>query len=96
MSRKPKRWPIWKIAVTTAVCAVSCPVLFWLSTLAETTGDQTPDSTARTAVITLPTVVMMFGMIAGMLAVLSLIWLILRIRDARIPAWKKRAKKLRF
>jgi hypothetical protein len=33
---------------------------------------------------------------AGIAAVLGVIWLVIRIRDDRTPAWKKKIKKRRF
>ena len=97
MSKKRKRWPIWKIVSATVACALVCPVLFWLSVLAEKTLDQQSDDPLfRGPTLTLSSLLMMIAIAVGMLAVLGLIWLVYRVHDARIPAWKKKAKKSRF
>ena len=97
MSKKRTRWPIWKIALATVGCAVVSPVLFWLAAFAEKTlGEQSTDPLAQSPVLTLSGLAMMLAIAVGMLGVLGLIWLGARIHDARIPAWKKKAKKSRF
>ena len=97
MSKKRKRWPIWKIVAATLGCAVGSPVLFWLSRLAEKTLDEpSTDPAARGPALTMGSLIMMIAIAVGMLGVLGLIWLGYRIYDAQIPAWKKRAKKSRF
>ncbi|UCE62251.1 MAG: hypothetical protein JSU63_11165 [Phycisphaerales bacterium] len=97
MTKKAKRWPIWKIAVSTSTCLVVSPLLFWLSGLAEEAIDQqTADPAQGNPVVTVSSLVTMLGMVAAMLGILGIIWLVVRIRDARTPAWKKRAKKERF
>ena len=96
MTKRVKRWPIWKIALATVGCWVSAVLLFWLSLLADRIAPAgSADSDSRAAVFTLPAFVSMMGMAASLLGVLGLIWLILRIRDARIPAWKKPGRKKR-
>lgn len=97
MSKRAKRWPIWKIAVTTVGCALLSAVFFWLSPVAnEAVGDHSPDPYSRAPVLTLATLSTMLAVMAAMLTLLGIIWLVARIRDSRIPAWKKRDKKRRF
>jgi hypothetical protein len=96
MTKRAKRWPIWKIALGTAGCGVGAVLLFWLSLLAERLAPAgSANSNSPAAVFTLPAFVAMMAIAASLLCVLGLIWLILRIRDARIPAWKKRERKKR-
>jgi protein-S-isoprenylcysteine O-methyltransferase Ste14 len=97
MKKKAKRWPIWKIAVSaTAFLAVS-PLLFWLSGLVEEAIDkETADPARGTQIVTFSSLITMLGMVAAMLGILGVAWLVVRIRDARTPAWKKKAKKERF
>ena len=97
MAKRPKRWSMWKIAVAIALCAVVSPLLFWLSALTETDlGHQTTTPFSRAPALTLASLLMMLGIAVGMLGVLGVIWLLLRFRDSRIPAWKKRIKKERY
>ena len=97
MAKRPKRWPMWKIVAAIAVCAVVSPLLFWLSALTEKDlGDHTTTPLTRAPALTLSSLLMMLGIAVGMLGVLGAIWLALRFRDSRIPAWKKRIKKERF
>ena len=97
MAKRPKRWPMWKIAVAIAVCALVSPLLFWLAALTERDpGDQTTTPLTRAPALTLSSLLMMLGIAVGMLGVLGVIWLVLRFRDSRIPAWKKRIKKKRY
>ena len=96
MTKRVKRWPIWKIALATVGCWVSAALLFWLSLLADRIAPAgSANSDSPPAVFTLPTFVSMVAMAVSLLGALGLIWLILRIRDARIPAWKKRDRKKR-
>jgi hypothetical protein len=95
MSKRIERWPIWKIAAAALGCVVLCPLLFWLSTLAENGGEQTADPGTPAPVLTLSAMIGMLGLVAGALGILSIVWLAVRIQDARTPAWKKRLKKKR-
>ena len=97
MAKRPKRWPMWKIAVAIAICAVVSPILFWLSALTETgLGDQATTPYEGDSGMNLASLLMMLGLAVGMLGFLGMIWLALRFRDSRIPAWKKNLKKKRF
>ncbi len=97
MTKKVKRWAIWKIAVSTTACLVVSPLLFWLSGLAaEAIDKETVDPTRGSPVVTFSSLFTMLGMVAAMLGILGIVWLVVRIRDARTPAWKKKAKKERF
>ena len=96
MSKRIERWPIWKIAAAALGCVVLCPVLFWLSTLVENGGGgQSVDPNTPAPVLTLSALVGMLGLVAAALAILSIVWLAVRIQDARTPAWKKRLRKKR-
>ena len=97
MAKKVKRWAIWKIAVSSAACLVASPLLFWIALLAEEGIDKdTADPTRGSPVINISSLLTMLGMVAAMLGILGIVWLVARIRDARTPAWKKKAKKERF
>jgi hypothetical protein len=97
MGKRTKRWPIWKIATATVACGLACPMLFLLSLYMEKTVDEpSRDPLGRTPVMTVSSVVTVLSMAALILAVLGLVWLIVRIRDARTPAWKKELKRRRF
>jgi hypothetical protein len=97
MGKKTGRWPIWKIAAATAACAVASPVLFWLAVVTERTVEkQAAVPSDQTAVITPSSFITMLGAAAGMLGVLGVIWLVLRIREARTPVWKRPGRKKRL
>lgn len=97
MGKRTKRWPIWKIATAAGACVLLSPVLFWFSAFLEKAlKEEGTDPSGQTPMLTLSSLVMMFGMAVGLLGVLGLIWLVVRIQDARTPAWKKQAKKRRF
>ncbi|MCK4342323.1 MAG: hypothetical protein KAY37_11440 [Phycisphaerae bacterium] len=94
--KQPKRWPIWKIAVATVACALGSAVLFWLSALADTTGGEPTTSPAtRTQAMTLTTFLMMLAVAAAILSGLSVLWLAVRVREARRPAWERGKKRRR-
>lgn len=96
MSKQAKRWPIWKIALATGGCAVVAAVLFWLSALVEgVSGEQTTTPIRRSPALTVSSFVMMLAVGAVIFGVLGVIWLAFRIREARMPAWDRRAKKRR-
>lgn len=94
MTKRVQRWAIWKIAVTTASCAVATVVLWWLSLFLERIGPTpTTDPAGRSAALTPASFLMMMGTGAGLGTLLTAIWLVLRIRQARTPAWKRRRAK---
>jgi hypothetical protein len=96
MTKPPDRWPIWKIAVTTAGCAAGAAALYGLSVLAESAVGEPPEGPyGRKPALTLPGFVMMLATGAGILSVLGIIWLVFRIREARMPAWKRPGRKKR-
>ena len=90
MSKPPQRWPLWKIAAGTAGCAVASGALIWLSRYMERPG--TGDA-ARTGTMTPAAFLLMVGVMSGILTVLGAIWLVLRVREARKPAWERRPVK---
>jgi cytochrome bd-type quinol oxidase subunit 2 len=91
---KSTRWPIWKIAVAAASCAGAAVLLFVLSVFLEGVGDQPePDAVGQQQLMSLPAFVMILGVVAVMLCVLSTIWLGARIRESRIPPWERGRKK---
>ena len=97
MGKRAKRWPVWKIAAATLACGVTSPALFWLATYAEKAIDeQASDPTGRAPILTVSSLVTVAAIGAGIAAVLGFIWLVVRIRDERTPAWKKKIKKRRF
>jgi hypothetical protein len=96
MTKPPERWPLWKIVAATLGCAAGGAVLLWLSALlGKAEGEPTADPLNRRSVLTLSGFVMMLGTAAMVLSVLGVVWLGYRIREARMPAWKRRGKKKR-
>ena len=96
MTKPPERWPLWKIVAATLGCAAVGGVLLWLSALAgKVEGDQSADPLNRGPALTLSGFLTILGTAGMALSFLSLLWLGYRIREARIPAWKKRGKKKR-
>ncbi|MBU0616776.1 MAG: hypothetical protein KKI02_03585 [Planctomycetes bacterium] len=96
MTKPPDRWPLWKIVTATLGCAAGGAMLLWLSTLVgKAEGEPTADPLNRRPVLTLSGFLTILGTAGMALSFLSLIWLGYRIRQARIPAWKKRGKKKR-
>jgi len=94
MTSHRQRWPIWKIAAATLVCLIAAIVLFVLSVHAAP-QDTSPDAARQEPLITLPTFLLMLGMLGSMLTVLGAGWLAYRIKDARTPAWEKRPRRTR-
>jgi protein-S-isoprenylcysteine O-methyltransferase Ste14 len=95
MGRKFTRWPIWKIAVSTAACAAGAVALFWLSVvMGALGGEQTRDPT-QPQMLALPTFIMILGVATAMLAILGAVWLGVRIQEARTPPWKRGKKSRR-
>ena len=91
---KSTRWPIWKIAVTTACCAAAAIVLFILSFLLEDVGGSTEtDVVGQQQLLSLPLFILILGVVAVLLCVLCALWLGSRIRESRIPPWERGRKK---
>jgi len=96
MKKQAKRWPIWKIAIVTAGFAVVAVVLFWLSVVTDRAiGGLTTNPAGRTAALTPGSFIMMGGVVAAAGGVLSAIWLVYRIWEARLPAWERPRRKKR-
>jgi hypothetical protein len=91
---KSTRWPIWKIAVASVACALAAIVLFVLSFLLEDVGDSSEtDVVGQQQLLSLPLFILILGVVAVMLCVLSAVWLGSRIRESRIPPWERGRKK---
>ena len=96
MNKHNQRWSIWKIAAATAGGAVVTILLFWGALLTGRVGPAAATSAPRpTGAMTLPGLLIMLAMLAALLTVLGIVWLVARIREARMPAWKRRGKKKR-
>jgi hypothetical protein len=96
MTKKADRWPLWKIVATTLGCAAVGAVLLWLSVLAgKAEGDPSANPLNRRSALTLSGFLMILGTAGLVLSFLGMVWLGYRIREARIPAWKRRGKKKR-
>lgn len=91
---KATRWPMWKIAVAAAGSAVAAVILFVLSALLEGVGAQ-PESDAvePQQLMSFPAFILILGVVAVMLCVLSTVWLGVRVRESRIPPWERGRKK---
>ena len=83
MSKKSTRWPIWKIGVAAGGCAVSAAVLFWLSVFLENVSSGDGTDPASQPLLTLPGFILILGVVATMLLILSLIWLTARFPSIR-------------
>ena len=95
MSKPPKHWPLWKIAVTSVSCVVAAGVLVGLSFYPHLLGvGETPDQ-GTDQLFALPGFFLMLGMAFLMLAVVCLVWLGLRIKEARTPPWERKPKRKR-
>ena len=96
MTKPPERWPLWKIVAATLGCAAGGGVLLWLSALlGKAEGEQTASPLPRPPALTFSGFLMMVGVAGMVLGVLGLGWLGLRVREARMPAWKRRGEKRR-
>jgi len=96
MARREQRWPIWKIAASTGGCIVAAVVLVWLSRLAErVAGPVTTNPDTRTPAMSFPAFLLMLALMAGILAVLGMLWLVLRLREASKPAWERGGRRRR-
>jgi len=96
MTSPAQRKQTWKIAAATAGCAAACPLLFWLSGIADQKLVKPASPTGAPPALNVPSLIMMVAVAAGLFAVLGVFWLVVRIRDARTPAWKKPGRKRRF
>ncbi len=93
---KSTRWPIWKIAAAAAGCAAMAVILFVLSVyLEKLVGESEPAFGGGRQLLSLPAFIMILGVVAVMLCVLSTLWLGLRVRESRIPPWERGRKKRR-
>ena len=96
MMKQAKRWPIWKIAVVTAGCAVGATVLFWLSALTDrATGGLTTSPAGRSSALTPGSLMLMGAIVGTAFGILSAVWLVYRIWEARLPAWEQRRRRKR-
>jgi len=92
--RGTKRWPIWKIAVTCLGCAGAAVGLFVAMAVAERTAPAVSTAPGeRPPALTPASFLLMMGVAASALAVLSTVWLGYRLWDAHTPDWKKRRKR---
>jgi len=93
MPKHAQRWSIWKIAAATAGCAAAAALLFVLSHLASNLGGEAAEGPLRrNPALTLPGFLLMLGSAAGVFALLGGVWLGVRIREWRLPAWKRRKR----
>ncbi len=92
MSKRPKRWPIWKITCGGIACVIAAVVLFSLSVYI---GRNEALAEASSGLLTLAGFVMVLGMGASMLVVVFCIWLGVRIKEARTPPWERKGKSKR-
>jgi hypothetical protein len=95
MGKKSARWPIWKIALATGGCAAAAVLLFWLSVFMGTVVSDENDAAGQAQFLTLPGFILVLGVAATMLAILCVIWLVVRIHESRIPPWERGKKKTR-
>ena len=94
MKKQAKRWPIWKIAVTDAGCAAAAVVLFWLSSwIYKSDVEQESGPFGRNPTLSVSNILMAVGVVATALCLLGVVWLAIRIRESRIPAWEKPRKR---
>jgi Na+/melibiose symporter-like transporter len=91
MTKKGSRWPIWKIVVMAAGLALVAVVMFVLAAISGAAVED--DAEAAQAVLTLPTFLIMLGVAFGMLSALSVLWLVLRVREARMPVWERNERR---
>lgn len=96
MTRRDKRWPIWKIATGAAALALIAAGLFWGAALASGTIDeQTSNPTQRSPQMTVSSFLLMLALICVILWAILTGWLVLRVREALTPAWKRGGKRRR-
>ena len=95
MSKPAKRWPIWKIAACGVGCVVAAIGLFWLWVVLDNVEGLSTNDDDLSGVLALPGFVLILGMAASMLALMSWVWLGLRIREARIPPWERKNRSRR-
>ena len=95
MAKKSDRIALWKIVLALTGCVLVSPTLFVLGHLAEQHLPGTDDpNTGSQPMFTVGTLLMLLGAAIGLLAILAAIWLIYRIHDSRIPAWKKNVDRV--
>lgn len=94
MARKTKRWPLWKITAAAVIFALASGALFYLSSVAGNLTEEQPAGD-QPQLLTVPIFVMIMGVAAAMLCLLCLVWLGVRIKEARTPPWERKKKKTR-
>ncbi|HUU82149.1 MAG TPA: hypothetical protein VM243_01475 [Phycisphaerae bacterium] len=94
MAKKDTRWPMWRIAAAAAGCTVASVALFWLAVLAGSPVGEGEDDWSG-PLMTVPRFMQMMASALAMLAVMALGWLIYRVRESRIPVWKRKPRKRR-
>jgi len=95
MAKKSNRIALWKIVLALIGCLLISPTLFVLGSLATQYMPGTADSnTGSQPIFTVGTLLMLLGAAIGLLAILAAIWLVYRIYDSRIPAWKKNVDRV--
>jgi len=95
MGKKSQRWPIWKITLALLGCVVVSVALFWLSWFTSKLGS-TPGPDQQAQLLSLPAFLMMMGVAVLILMVLCVIWLVVRIREARTPPWERGGKHRKY
>ena len=95
MSKNVKRWPTWKIAAGGIGCIGAAAGLFWLSVFLGRVEGLNSNDADTGGVLALPGFVLILGMAASMLALLSFVWFGLRIKEARTPPWERKTKSKR-
>ncbi|MCK4661189.1 MAG: hypothetical protein KAV82_16840 [Phycisphaerae bacterium] len=97
MSKRSKRWPIWKIAAAGILCVLVAGGLFWLSSamksLDQEDGGEADNSPS--GILELPGFVQILGMGLLMIAMVFFVWLGLRVKEARTPPWERKRKSKR-
>ena len=94
MSKRAKRWPIWKITLSAVAWAVLGIVLILLGRYADrVAAEAVAGDTGNAPVMSLPTVMMGLGVAGLVLCVITCIWLGLRIQESRLPPWERAARR---
>jgi multisubunit Na+/H+ antiporter MnhE subunit len=89
MSKESKRTPTWKIIALAAGCAVGAVVLFALGSLSDRWLPDADSSTEKAALVDLPVLLSVVAAACVLVSAIAVVWLILRIRADRTPAWQK-------
>ena len=95
MSKKSSRWPMWKIITALLGCTLASAAFYVAGFLVEKQNlrPADPEDAGPAALLGMSTLLLMFGTVGVLLAILCAIWIGFRIYESRIPPWERNVRK---